>query len=97
MNAKKFISILSSSFLSAIMLAGCTTTETSIADGQSVKTIMAAQVNDAEATVRHGTTAPRGTDPEVSNSTVDSVRSRSRESASRPGLFDLLLGGMGRN
>jgi hypothetical protein len=79
------------------MLTGCTTTETSVADGQSVKTIMAAQVNDAEATARHGTTAPRGTDPEVSNTTVNSVRSRSREGASRPGLFDLLLGGMGRN
>lgn len=97
MNAKSSISILCSTVLSAAMLAGCTTTETSVADGQSVKTIMAAQVNDAEATARHGTTAPRGTDPEVSNTTVNSVRSRSREGASRPGLFDLLLGGMGRN
>ncbi|MEN9836771.1 MAG: hypothetical protein RLZ79_439 [Pseudomonadota bacterium] len=97
MNAKSSISILCSTVLSAAMLTGCTTTETSVADGQSVKTIMAAQVNDAEATARHGTTAPRGTDPEVSNTTVNSVRSRSREGASRPGLFDLLLGGMGRN
>jgi hypothetical protein len=97
MNSKSSISILCSTVLSAAMLTGCTTTETSVADGQSVKTIMAAQVNDAEATARHGTTAPRGTDPEVSNTTVNSVRSRSREGASRPGLFDLLLGGMGRN
>jgi hypothetical protein len=97
MNAKSSISILCSTVLSAAMLTGCTTTETSVADGQSVKTIMAAQVNDAEATARHGTTAPRGTDSEVSNTTVNSVRSRSREGASRPGLFDLLLGGMGRN
>lgn len=97
MNAKSSISILCSTVLSAAMLTGCTTTQTSVADGQSVKTIMAAQVNDAEATARHGTTAPRGTDPEVSNTTVNSVRSRSREGASRPGLFDLLLGGMGRN
>ena len=97
MNAKSSISILCSTVLSAAMLTGCTTTETSVADGQSVKTIMAAQVNDAEATARHGTTAPRGTDPEVSNTTVNSVRSRSREGTSRPGLFDLLLGGMGRN
>jgi hypothetical protein len=97
MNAKSSISILCSTVLSAAMLTGCTTTETSVADGQSVKTIIAAQVNDAEATARHGTTAPRGTDPEVSNTTVNSVRSRSREGASRPGLFDLLLGGMGRN
>jgi hypothetical protein len=97
MNAESRIVILCSIALSAVTLTGCTTTETTVADGQSVKTIMAAQVNDAEATTRNGTTAPRGTDAEVSNTTVNSVRSRSREGASRPGLMDLLLGGMGRN
>lgn len=79
------------------VLSGCTTTETSVADGQSLKTILAAQINDVEATTRHGTTAPRGTDPEVSNTSVNSVRERSKGSASRPGLMESLFGGMGRN
>lgn len=68
-----------------------------MADGQSIKTILTAQINDAEATARHGTSAPRGTDSEVSNTTVTNVRDRSREAASRPSLMELLLGGMGRN
>ena len=97
MTAEKSKIILFSMTLSAIMLGGCATTEPSVADGQSLKTILAAQVNDADATARHGTTAPRGTDSEVANATVNGVRSRSREGSSRPGLIDLLLGGMGRN
>ena len=97
MNAGKPLVILYSIALSTGMLGGCATTEPSVADGQSLKTILAAQVNDTEATARHGTTAPRGTDAEVANATVNGVRSRSREGAARPGLMDLLLGGMGRN
>jgi hypothetical protein len=78
-------------------LAGCATTDTPLADGQSVKAIMAAQVNDTGAAARHGTQAPIGTDAEVANSTVTRVRERSREAGSRPGLLDMLLGGFGRN
>ena len=81
MNAGKPLVILYSIALSTGMLGGCATTEPSVADGQSLKTILAAQVNDAE----------------VANATVNGVRSRSREGSSRPGLMDLLLGGMGRN
>jgi hypothetical protein len=77
------------------LVGGCQTPELSIADGRSVKAILTAQINDVDASARNGTTVPRGTDSEVSNTTVDNVRERSRESASRPGLLDLLLGGMG--
>lgn len=97
MNAIKSTFILHAVAFCTLSLSGCATTESPVADGQSLKTILAAQVNDAEATARHGTTAPRGTDAEVANTTVNNVRSRSREGASRPGLMELLLGGMGRN
>lgn len=97
MNSSKSRFIFGALVSASAVLSGCATTETSVADGQSLKTILAAQVNDIEATRRNGTTAPRGTDPEVSNTSVNSVRERSRGGASRPGLMDLLFGGMGRN
>lgn len=97
MNRAKPIAFIGASALLAMTLSGCTTNEIALADGQSVKTILTAQINDAEATARHGTSAPRGTDSEVSNTTVTNVRERSREGASRPSLMELLLGGMGRN
>jgi uncharacterized protein YceK len=89
------------SFFVLITLSGCTTTETRIADariadGQSVRAIMAAQTNDADATTRHGTTTPSGTDSEVAEAAVKKVRERSRESGSKSGLMDLIFGGAGR-
>jgi len=97
MKTTKSIFIMGAVVSASTVLSGCATTETSVADGQSLKTILAAQINDVDATTRHGTTAPHGTDPDVSNTSVNSVRERSRAGTSKPGLMDLLFGGMGRN
>jgi ribosomal protein L4 len=97
MKTIKPISIVCSFVSAIVILGGCATTESSVADGQSLKTILAAQVNDAQATARHGTAAPQGTDAEVSNATVKKMRSRSGTGAARPGLIESLPGGTDRN
>lgn len=97
MNAIKPISIVCSFVSAIVMLGGCATTESSVADGQSLKTILAAQVNDAQATARHGTTAPQGTDAEVLNAIVNKMRSRNGAGAARPGVIESPPGGTDRN
>jgi hypothetical protein len=72
--------------------AGCATTEPQLADGRNVRAVMAAQMEDASASERHGTAAPQGTDSDVSAASVKSLRQRSAEGASKPGFFESLFG-----
>ena len=97
MKAKQSTAVLGPLVSAALLLSGWATTEAYIADGKDLKVILAAQINDVQASTRHGTAAPEGTDSEVSNASVNSVRQRTRGDSSRPGLMDLLLGGAERN
>ena len=77
------------------MLSACVAVDSNVADGRSVRALVAAQTDDANATDRHGTAAPEGTDPEVAAAAVEAVRSRGRDASEKPGLFDILLRGLG--
>lgn len=80
--------------LAASALGACASTTETLADGSSLRNIVIAQTDDPFASTRHGTSAPQGTDPEVAASAVKALRERSTGAASRPGLFDFLLGGL---
>lgn len=77
------------------LLTACVAVDSVMADGRSVRAVVAAQVDDSGASARHGTKAPQGTDPEVAASAVEAVRQRGREASDKPGLFDILLRGVG--
>lgn len=79
-------------FVLPVVTVGCATTEQPLADGRNVRAVMIAQVEDASASERHGTAAPQGTDAEVSASSVRALRQRGAEGASKPSLFEALLG-----
>jgi hypothetical protein len=91
----KHFNILKVMVLSAalpIVAVGCATTEPKLADGRNVRAVMAAQIEDAAASERHGTAAPQGTDSEVSAASVRALRQRGAEGASKPGFFEALFG-----
>jgi hypothetical protein len=75
-----------------IVTAGCATTDQALADGRNVRAVMAAQIDDTSASERYGTATPQGTDAEISASSVKALRQRGAEGASKPGLFESLLG-----
>jgi hypothetical protein len=75
-----------------VLMVGCATTEPQLADGRNVRAVMAAQIEDAAASDRHGTAAPQGTDSEVSAASVKALRQRGAEGASKPGFFESLFG-----
>ena len=77
------------------MLAGCVAVDSSVANGRSVRALVVAQTHDANATDRHGTVTPEGTDPEVAAAAVEAVRARGRDTSAKPGLFDILPRGLG--
>jgi hypothetical protein len=77
-----------------VVTVGCATTDQRLADGRNVRAVMTAQIEDAAASDRHGTTAPQGTDSEVSAASVRSLRQRGAEGASKPGLFETLFGAL---
>lgn len=76
-------------------LSACVAFDSTVADGRSTRALIAAQIDDPGASDRHGTKAPQGTDPEVAASAVEGVRQRGREASDKPGLFDILLRGIG--
>lgn len=80
--------------LATAALGACASTAENLADGGSLRAIVIAQTDDPFASTRHGTMTPQGTDPEVAASAVKSLRERGTGAVSRPGLFDILLGGM---
>lgn len=86
--------LLLATLLTTSGLGGCASTADTLADGSSLHSIVVAQTEDPLASDRHGTRAPQGTDPEVAAGAVKTLRERGAGGASRPGLFDLLLGGM---
>jgi hypothetical protein len=88
--------LLSMTLLAAASLGACASTADNLADGSSLRTIVVAQTDDPFASGRHGTATPQGTDPEVAASAVKTLRERGAAggATSRPGLFDVLLGGM---
>jgi hypothetical protein len=77
------------------MLTACVALDSTTADGRSVRALVVAQTYDMNATERHSTMAPEGTDPEVAAAAVEAVRARGRDSSAKPGLLDILLGGLG--
>jgi len=77
------------------LLTACAAVDSTMADGRSVRALVTAQTHDANATDRHGTMTPEGTDPEVAAAAVEAVRARGRDSSGKPGLFDMLLRGLG--
>lgn len=81
--------------LSMPALGACASTGENLADGSSLRAIVIAQTDDPFASDRHGTASPQGTDPEVAAAAVRTLRERgSGSGAGRPGLFDVLLGGV---
>ena len=96
MRLPRFLSIIVIVSVLSQWLAGCAALEPDVANGGSVRAIVAAQVNDPFATERNGANAPIGTDSEVAAAAVKGVRERGRESSSKPGLLDVLFGGAGR-
>jgi len=86
--------LLLATLLTTSGLGACASTADTLADGSSLQAIMVAQTEDPMASDRHGTRAPQGTDPEVAAGSVKTLRERGTGAAPRPGLFDLLLGGM---
>lgn len=91
---KKYL--LSVTLLAATSLGACASTADNLADGTSLRNIVVAQTEDPFASSRYGTSAPQGTDSEVAAGAVKALRERGAGAgaASRPGLFDILLGGM---
>ncbi len=77
-----------------VVTVGCATTDQQLADGRNVRAVMTAQIEDAAASDRYGTTAPQGTDSEVSAASVRSLRQRGAEGASKPGFFETLFGAL---
>jgi hypothetical protein len=77
------------------LLTACVAVDSTMADGRSVRALVTAQTHDPNASDRHGTMTPEGTDPEVAAAAVEAVRARGRDSSAKPGLFDMLLGGRG--
>jgi hypothetical protein len=75
-----------------VLTVGCATTEPQLADGRNVRAVIAAQIEDAAASDRHGTAVPQGTDSEVSAASVKALRQRGAEGASKPGFFESLFG-----
>jgi hypothetical protein len=73
---------------------GCATTEPQLADGRNVRAVMLAQTEDPSASERHGTAAPQGTDSDVSAASVQALRQRGAEGASKPGFFESLFGAL---
>ncbi len=93
------LNILRASLLSSIAaLPACTTTSdglaNGLADGTSLRAIVIAQTDDPFAGERNGTRAPQGTDPEVAAAAIKGLRERGSSAGSKPGLFDILFGGM---
>lgn len=84
--------------LSIVALTACTTTSDGLSDGlgdgTSLRAIVIAQTDDPFASERNGTRAPQGTDPEVAAAAVKGLRERGSSAGSKPGLFDILFGGM---
>jgi len=87
-----FSKVIVLSVVLPVVTIGCATTDQQLADGRDVRAVMAAQIEDAAASDRHGTAAPQGTDSEVSAASVRGVRQRGAEGASKPGFFETLLG-----
>lgn len=92
-----FPALLCAASVATMLLGGCATVDSSLANGQNLRAIMTAQIDDESASARHGTTAPQGTDPEVAAAAVKSLRERGSGGTPRAGLFDILLGGKGGN
>ena len=92
MNHSIFLKTIGLVTILPIVTAGCATTDQALADGRNVRAVIAAQIDDTSASERYGTATPQGTDAEVSASSVKALRQRGAEGASKPGLFESLLG-----
>ncbi|MFZ9873311.1 MAG: hypothetical protein ACO3FH_10250 [Steroidobacteraceae bacterium] len=92
MNHSIFLKMIGLVIILPIVTTGCATTDRALADGRNVRAVMAAQIDDTSASERHGTATPQGTDAEISASSVEALRQRGAQGASKPGLFESLLG-----
>jgi hypothetical protein len=95
MKTFRLFSIVMTAAATPWLLAGCATLDHDLGNGKRLQAILAAQTNDAQASERHGSSAPQGTDPEVAASAVRNLRERGADGAKPSGLFDVLLGGAG--
>jgi hypothetical protein len=88
--ARKNVLASVTTITSFLVLAGCVGEPASkLADGSSVRAMIAQQTNDPEATERNGTAAPVGTDPEIANAAVVGVRKASTRSTNTTSSPDI--------